>query len=72
MKFSKDKMINRLTQEGKADMIDDEIMAIMDSLDGQETLPAAATWSNRVKGEPVLGAYSKNGEFFEVNIADCE
>ena len=53
-------------------MIDDEIMAIMDSLDGQETLPAAATWSNRVKGEPVLGAYSKNGEFFEVNIADCE
>ena len=36
MKFSKAKMIERLTNEGRASQIDTEVMHIMDKLDGKE------------------------------------
>ena len=35
MFFSKEKMIQRITAEGRTDMIDEVVMSIMDNLDGQ-------------------------------------
>ena len=69
MKFSKQKMIERLTREGKADQIDDEIEAIMDNLDGQEA--SSSCWNRQVYGDPVLWVVGKNGHGDYVNEEDC-
>ena len=70
MKFSKQRMINRLTKEGRADQINAEILAIMDNLDGQ---PADENcWQRRVQGEPVYYVLGKDGHGEYVNEADCE
>ena len=69
MKFSKQKMIERLTKEGRADMITDEIMAIMDNLDGQEA--DASCWRRRVYEEPVYYVVGKDGKGEYVNENDC-
>ena len=69
MKFCKDRMIARLTKEGRADAITDEILAIMDNLDGQEA--SANCWQRRVHGEPVLYVVGKDGSSEYVNEVDC-
>lgn len=69
MRFSKQKMIKRLTEEGRADAITESIIAIMDNLDGQET--TASCWNREVYGEPVLYVYGKDGNGEYVNEADC-
>lgn len=69
MKFYKELMIKRVTEMGKADMIDDTVMAIMDNLDGQEA--SASCWLRVVKGEPVYYVVGKDGKGDYVNENDC-
>lgn len=70
MKFSKQKMIDRVTKEGKANMIDDEVLKIMDNLDGcQATI---SCWRRQVYDEPVLWVIGKDGTGQYVNEDDCE
>ena len=70
MVFKKAKMIERVTQAGKADMIDDEALKIMDNLDGQEVI--ASCWERVVKGAPVYWCVGKDGIGNYVNENDCE
>ena len=70
MVFKKEKMIERLTKEGRANMITDEILAIMDNMDGCEA--SEQNWERQVKGEPVLYVYGKDGRGNYVNEEDCE
>lgn len=70
MKFCKDRMIARLTEEGRADAITDEILAIMDNLDGQEV--NITCWRRTVYDEPVYWVWVKDGHGQYVNENDCE
>lgn len=70
MVFKKQKMINRLKKEGLGDKITDEIIAIMDDLDGQEANENC--WNRKVHGEPVYYVYGKSGNGQYVNENDCE
>ncbi len=69
MYFSKEKMIERITNEGRADMIDDQIIAIMDNLDGRWASPSC--WRRQVYDEPVLWVVGKDGNGKYVNEDDC-
>lgn len=69
MKFSKQRMIDRLSTEGRADMITADVLAIMDNLDGQEA--SASCWRRRVYDEPVYYVVGKDGEGQYVNENDC-
>lgn len=69
MKFRKELMIERLTKEGLADKITEEIIAIMDNLDGQEAVENC--WRRRVYDEPLLWVVGKNGKGEYVNELDC-
>ena len=68
-RFSKEKMVARITADGRADMIDDEVISIMDNLDGCEA--SASCWRRQVYDEPVLWVVGKNGEGQYVNEDDC-
>lgn len=69
MTFKKELMVARLTKEGRADQITEEIIKIMDNLDGQ---PATAScWNRQVYDEPVLWVVGKDGNGEYVNEADC-
>ena len=70
MKFSKEKMIKRITEEGRTDMIDETVLEIMDNLDGQEA--SASCWRRVVHDEPVLWVVGKDGHGTYVNEKDCE
>lgn len=69
-KFSKQRMIERLTKEGRAKAITEEVVRIMDNLDGQEA--SASCWRRQVYGEPVLYVVGKDGTGEYVNELDCE
>ena len=69
MKFSKQKMIERVTKAGQADMIDEDAMRIMDDLDGQEV--SVSCWQRQVMGLPVFWVVGKSGKGNYVNEADC-
>ena len=68
--FRKDKMIARVTAAGKADMIDAEVMAMMDNLDGCEA--SASCWERVVKGAPVYWVVGKDGNGAYVADVDCD
>lgn len=70
MKFCKDRMIARLTEEGRADAITDEILAIMNNLDGQEVNKTC--WRRTVYDEPVYWVWGKDGHGQYVNENDCQ
>ena len=70
MKFSKQKMIDRVTKEGNANMIDDEVLKIMDNLDGCQA--TTSCWRRQVYDEPVLWVIGKDGTGQYVNEDDCE
>jgi hypothetical protein len=70
MVFKKDLMIKRLAKEGKIGLITEGILNIMDNLDGQEV--STASWNRQVYGDPVFSCYGKDGQYYEVNQADCE
>lgn len=69
MKFSKAKMIARVVAEGRADMIDDEVIKIMDNLDGLEA--HTNSWRRQVYGEPLLVVKGRDGKTYDVNENDC-
>ena len=69
MKFSKEKMIERVTAIGKADMIDETVVKIMDNLDGQEV--STSCWNRQVNGKPVYSCVGKDGKTYDVNENDC-
>lgn len=69
MKFSKAKMLERVEREGLGHLVDDEVKAHMDNLDGQ---PASAScWRRQVFDEPVMWVVGKDGVGSYVNEADC-
>jgi hypothetical protein len=70
MKFSKSRMIQRLTEEGRADQITDEILEIMDDLDGRDA--DASCWDRQVKGLPVYLVRGRSGALHYVNENDCD
>ena len=70
MIFRKQKMIDRVTREGRADMINDTVLAIMDKLDGKKA--TANCWRRQVYDEPVLWVDLGNGQGEYVNELDCE
>ena len=70
MVFRKQKMIDRITKEGRADMFDAQSLTIMDNLDGCEA--SASNWQRVVIGEPVMYVVGKNGKGDYVNELDCE
>lgn len=69
MVFSKKKMIERVTANGMADMIDEGVIEIMDNLDGCEAIENC--WNRRVFNQPVLWVVGKDGTGNYVNEADC-
>ena len=69
MIFKKERMIERLTNEGRVDMITPEIVAIMDNLDGQ--MATESCWRRRVYNEPVLYVVGKDGKGEYVYEDDC-
>lgn len=70
MKFSKQKMIERLMKEGKGDQITAEIEEIMNDLDGQEVTEQC--WDRQVKDEPVYWCVGKSGNGNYVHELDVE
>lgn len=69
LKFSKQKMLDRIKSEGREDLIDDKVKQIMDNLDGQMTNPHC--WQRVVNDEPVYYVVGKDGTGNYVNEKDC-
>lgn len=70
MKFSKEKMANRLINNGMFKMVDHEAIEIMIDLNGQEVQPYC--WKNIVMDENVGWCIGKSGQGHYVNLDDCE
>ena len=70
MRFSKQRMIDRVKQAGLGDRLTEDIIKTMDNLDGQEA--TAGCWLRQVHGEPVLWVVGKDGIGEYVNEEDCE
>lgn len=70
MVFKKEKMLARIKAEGREEMVDGTVLAILENLDGQTA--TTSNWRRQVYGEPVLWVVGKNGEGEYVNEADCE
>ena len=68
LKFSKEKMIKRVTKDGKADLITPEMLAIMDNLDGCPV--STQCWRRTVYNEPVYWVVGKDGTGTYVNEKD--
>lgn len=69
MYFSKKKMVERVTAEGKADMLDEATLKTMDNLDGQPV--TTASWQRVVNNMPVYSCTGKDGEVLPVFEGDC-
>ena len=67
--FSKEKMIDRLRDEGRFNEIDDEILEIMDNIDGMEASPNS--WRRQVFDDAVLSVKGRDGKYYDVNELDC-
>lgn len=68
-RFSKDKMIERVTREGRGNLLDEKTLAFMDNLDGQ---PAETScWARMVEQQPVYWVVGKDGKGAYVNENDC-
>lgn len=70
MVFKKEKMIARIKEEGMAELITEDVLKIMDNLDGQRA--EESCWRRRVYGEPVMYVIGKDGIGQYVNELDCE
>ena len=68
LKFSKAKMIERVTKEGRADLLTEDVLAIMDNLDGCKA--DASCWKRAVYHEPVYWVVGKDGKGAYVNEND--
>ena len=69
MRFSKERMVKRVTDAGMGHMLDEKTLAKMDDLDGCEASPSC--WERVVNGKPLLWVVGKSGEGSYVNEADC-
>ena len=69
MRFSKERMVKRVTDAGMGHMLDKKALAKMDDLDGCEA--SASCWERVVNGKPLLWVVGKSGEGSYVNEADC-
>ena len=67
--FSKEKMIERLKNEGRFSEIDDDIIEIMNNIDGQEA--RTNSWRRQVFDDAVLSVKGKDGKYYDVNECDC-
>lgn len=70
MKFSKQKMLDRIAKENRMHLVGETELAIMDDFDGQEV--TASCWARVVKGLPVYYCVGKSGNGDYVNENDCE
>ena len=68
--FRKEKMIDRVTKEGMAKLINKVTLEIMDNLDGQSCNPTC--WERTVNDAPVYWCVGKDGKGSYVNELDCE
>lgn len=68
MMFSKDQMIKRLEDEGKEAEITEEIISIMDLLDGK---PVIKNDFKALIYDVIEYGVSIDGKFYEVNLEDC-
>ena len=68
-KFSKERMIKRIKEEGRVDMLTDDVIEIMDNLDGCEA--SNSCWRRTVFNEPVCWVIGKDGTGAYVNERDC-
>lgn len=69
MVFSKDKMLKRLSKEGRLEGLPTEVLDIMDNLDGQPV--GTNSWNRQVMGAPVYTCEGKDGKSYDVNEEDC-
>lgn len=69
MIFSKERMIKRLKLEGRFKDLPDEILSIMDNLDGQPV--GTNSWNRQVMSAPVYTCKGKDGKSYDVNEEDC-
>ena len=69
MKFSKQKMLDRIKAEGRMDLVGETELGIMDNLDGQPVKKIC--WDRAVKDEPVYWCVGKDGKGEYVNENDC-
>lgn len=67
--FSKKKMMERLTNEGRAEEVTPDLEAIMDALDGKEAI--ASCWRRVVYNESVYYVRIDEGTGEYVNENDC-
>jgi len=70
MKFSKQKMLDRIAKENRMHLVGETELAIMDDLDGQDVI--ANCWQRTVMHQPVYWCVGKSGEGNYVNENDCE
>ena len=69
--FRAQKMIDRAIREGKSDLLDDDTVAMIRSLDGE---PANDyNWQSVTMGEPLalISATDKHPQMY-VNVCDCD
>ena len=69
MRFVKERMIERVKAAGKEEMLTEDVMKIMDNLDGCEA--TTSCWLRQVRMEPVMWVVGKNGEGEYVHEDDC-
>ena len=69
MKFSKQKMLERIEAQGMMNMVGEKELAVMDNLDGMEC--DASCWRRVVYHEPVYWCIGKDGNGEYVNENDC-
>lgn len=67
--FSKQKMLDRIKEEGRLNMVDAEAEKMMDNLDGCEA--TTSCWRRVVHQEPVMWVVGKDGNGAYVNENDC-
>ena len=62
-----EKMINRIRREGRSDMLTEETVSFIHSLDGK--VGTDYNWQSQVMGEPLV--WLQEAQTY-VNIVDCE
>lgn len=66
-RFVAEKMINRIRREGRSDMLTEETIGFIHSLDGK--VGTDYNWQSQVMGEPLV--WLQEAQTY-VNIVDCE
>lgn len=66
-RFVAEKMINRIRREGRSDMLTEETVSFIHSLDGK--VGTDYNWQSQVMGEPLV--WLQEAQTY-VNIVDCE